>query len=207
MQTRLSAIALTFLLAASATACDKAEGDAKGDAKKANANKSDAKKADAKKADAKKADAKKADEPKPLVMVDHDLSSADPTWEGWVAQGPEGAKVMKDGIKGARIAANGRAGFDLAFAPKKKDLAVLKSSLEKGAENSKGEVKLTFLKEEEGLLEWASDGYGSKTWGFTMHMTVEGIGDVTCQNNIMMGLTSEKALADHKAACATLKKK
>lgn len=145
-----------------------------------------------------------AEEPPPK-MVDFDLSSADPEWEGWKAQGPEGAKVMKDGVKGARIAANGRDGFDLQFAPKKKDLAEYKAGILKGVEASNGKSKVEWLVDEEGHLEWTREGYGSTSYNFMMHLTVDGK-DVTCQNNVMMGIQGKERLEMHKAACKTLEK-
>ena len=191
----LSLLSLCLVVAA----CDKAED----------------KKTDDKKAD-KKGDDKKAEEPAPepapepekpkVEMVEHDLSSADPEWAGWVAQGPKEAKVMADGVKGARIAADGMDGFDLAFAPKKQDLAALKSSLEKGVEASEGKMKITWTNEAEDALEWTSEGYGSTSYNFVIHMTV-GEREVTCKNNYMMGISSKEALEMHKEACKTLAKK
>ena len=78
--------------------------------KKADDKKSDDKKADAKSSDDKQADAKPPEAPAEpeLVMVEQDLTPAGADWAGWVAQGPEGAKVMGDLGKAARIAAGSR---------------------------------------------------------------------------------------------------
>lgn len=165
-------------------------------------------KSDDKKTDDKKTDDAKAPEPAPAAveMVEHDLSSADPEWAGWVAQGPKEAKVMADGTKGARIAADGRDGFDLAWAPKKTDLANLKQNLEKGAAMSEGKMKLTFTTDTPEALEWTAEGYGSTSYNFVIHMTV-GDREITCKNNYMVGIKSQEALAQHKEACKTLQKK
>lgn len=168
------------------------------------ANAVEAKAKEAMENDVKNAGVADAPEPPP-TMIDFDLSSADPEWDGWTAQGPEGAKVMKDGVKGARIAANGRHGFDLQFAPKKKDLAQYKASILKGVEASEGKSKVEWLVDEEGHLEWTREGYGSTSYNFMMHMAVDGK-DVTCQNNVMMGIEGKERLEMHKAACKTLKK-
>lgn len=141
----------------------------------------------------------------PPAMVAFDLGTADPEWEGWSANGPESAKVLKDGVKGARIAANRRHGFDLQFAPKKKDLAQYKTSVMKGVEASEGKSKVTWIVDKPDHLEWTREGYGSTTFNFMMHMTVEGR-DITCQNNVMMGIEGEDRLKLHKDACKTLKK-
>ena len=103
-----------------------------------------------------------AETAKPVELVDHDLSSADPKWAGWSAKGPADAKVMADGVAGARLAAKGPSlldrkpgsdeGFDIAFAWGKDDLASLKSNLKKGADDSKS--TLTFTKDEADRLEY-----------------------------------------------------
>lgn len=165
---------------------------------------------------AAKTAAPKKEAPKPVEMVEHDLSSAHDVWKGWIAKGPKGAKVLADGVKGARIAAKGPSmldrkpggdqGFDLAFAPGKQDLKTLKTNLEKGASNPESKTKLTFTKEEDGMLEWTAEVGKSKSYNFVMHMQVEGK-DYTCKNNYMMGSGNE---AEHKRvldACKTLAKK
>jgi hypothetical protein len=138
-------------------------------------------------------------------MVEHDLASADPEWSGWVVRGPKGARVMADGVNGARIAADGHDAFDLAFAPRKTDLAELKERLLQGAEASSGEMKLTFTSETPELLEWSAEGYGTTRYHFMMNM-VAGDRDVTCQDNIMIGIVSEAYREAHKSACATLRR-
>lgn len=200
LRTTLLALPLCLALAG----CDKQE-EKKTEKTDDKADKADKKVADA---DAKKAEPVKPAEPaKPEIkMVEHDLSSGDPEWAGWVAQGPEGAQIMADGVKGARIAAGRDVDFDLAFAPKKTDLAELKGNVQKGADASKGEMKLTFTSDTPELLEWVADGYGSKRYNFVMNMK-SGDRDVTCKNNYMVGIESEEGLASHKAACATLAKK
>ena len=198
---------LALLLSLGLVACDSAPKD--GGA----TSKSTAKVADTAKA------APSAEEdapPKKFEMVEHDLSSAHEVWKGWVAQGPKDAKVLADGVKGARIAGKGPnmldrkpggdQGFDMAFAPGKQDLKELKTNLEKGAANPDSKMKLTFLKEEEGMLEWTAEVGKSKTFNFVLHMQVDGK-DYTCKNNYMMGSGNE---AEHKRvldACKTLKKK
>lgn len=113
---------------------------------------------------------------------------------------------MADGVKGARIAANGMDAFDLAFAPKTTDLAELEANVQKGADASNGEMKLTFSSDTPELLEWEADGYGSKRYNFVMNMKA-GDREVTCKNNYMVGIASKEDLEAHKAACATLTKK
>lgn len=155
--------------------------------------------------EAKAAKAEPAAAPK-LELVDHDLGSADPEWAGWTAKGPKDAQVMADGVKGARIASNGRDGFDLNFAPKHRDLKELKTNLDKGAAASNGEMKLTFTKDAADALEWTSVGYGTTTYSFVHLMKVAGR-DVACGNNYMMGIRDEGLLQQHKDACKTLAKK
>ena len=163
--------------------------------------------ADAPKTDAPKADAPKAAPEKAAVeMVEQDLSSADPEWAGWVAQGPKDAKIMQDGIKGARIAANKSAGFDLAFAPKKTDLAALKKVLQTGETASEGKMKLTFTTDTPEALEWTSEGSGAVKYNFVRNMRA-GDRDVTCKNNYMVGIESEELRTRHIEACNTLQKK
>lgn len=155
---------------------------------------------------------------KPAEMVEFDLSSADPKWKGWVAKGPADAKVMADGVAGARIAGKGPNildqkkggdnGFDVAFAWGKDDLKSLRTNLQKGADNPIGDmkVKLTFTKEEPGMLEWTSEVGDSKTYNFVMHMNVEKT-DITCKNNYMVGAGNEDEHKRHMEACKTLAKK
>ncbi|MBW2526618.1 MAG: hypothetical protein JRI23_20720 [Deltaproteobacteria bacterium] len=160
--------------------------------------------------------AKEEAAPQKVEMVEHDLSSAHEVWKGWVAQGPKDAKVMADGVKGARIAAKGPNllerkpggdnGFDLAFEPGKQDLKSLKTNMEKGAANPESQMKLTFLKDEEGMLEWTAEVGKAKTYNFVMHMQVDGK-DYTCKNNYMMGSGNEAEHKRHLEACKTLKKK
>lgn len=143
--------------------------------------------------------------PEPAIeMADYDLSSADARWQGWIATAPAGARVMQDGVNGARIAAGGRDGFDLAFKPAHRDLAQLRRNLETGAQASNGEVTLAFTEATDDRLVWTSTGYGSTTYGFTINYSV-GDREVSCSNNIMMGLRDEAALAQHQAACQTLR--
>ncbi|MBA3393043.1 MAG: hypothetical protein H0T89_10385 [Deltaproteobacteria bacterium] len=140
------------------------------------------------------------------AMVELDLSPADPVWAGWVAEGPASVKVMKDGVKGARIAGGKRDEyFDVNWVQKKKDLAELKANLKRGDEASQG-MKLTFVKDEPGVLEWTSEASGKTTHSFVMHMTVDNV-TITCGNNYMVGIASEAMLEQHKRACQSLKKK
>lgn len=166
---------------------------------------------------AKTADAKPAEEKK-VEIKEFDLESADPKWKGWVASGPADAKVMQDGVAGARLAANGPSmldrkeggdsGFDVAFAWGKDDLKELKKNLEKGAENSPADfkMKLNWTKEDADLVEWTTEVGKSKSYNFVKHIKVDGK-DITCKNNYMVGSGNE---AEHKRvmdACASLKKK
>ena len=153
-----------------------------------------------------------------VEMVEHDLSSAHADWKGWVAKGPKDAKVLADGVNGARIAGKGPSildrkpggdsGFDLAFEPGKQDLKSLKTNLEKGAANSAADTKLTlaFTKDEPTMLEWTAEVAGTKTYNFVKHIEVEGK-SFTCKNNYMMGSGND---AEHKRvleACGSLRKK
>ena len=141
---------------------------------------------------------------KPAVkMVEHDLTTAGADWEGWTAQGPEGAKVMGDLGKAARIAGDGLDSFDLLFLPKKTDLAELKGSVETGVAASGGDTA-TFSSDTPELLEWARNGEGWVSYNFAMNMTV-GDREVTCKT--LNGVSTEPGLAEMKAACATLAKK
>ncbi len=156
--------------------------------------------------------------PKAAEMAEFDLSTADPKWKGWVAKGPADAKVLADGVNGARIAAKGPSildqkkggdqGFDMAFAWGKDDLKTLKKNLQTGADNPIGgmKVKLTWTKDEADLLEWTTEVGEMKSYNFVQHMKVEKT-DITCKNNYMMGSGNE---AEHKRvmdACKTLAKK
>ncbi len=159
--------------------------------------------------------AAKAPEQPKVEMVDHDLSSADPKWAGWTAKGPADAKVMADGVAGARIAAKGPSildrkpggdeGFDIAFAWGKEDLKTQKENVKKGADSAKS--TMTIIKDEAGQLEYSLKGEsGNTTYYFTLHMNVEKT-DVSCKNGNMMGAGNE---AEHKRlmdACKTLAKK
>lgn len=140
---------------------------------------------------------------KQAPLVEFDLSTADAEWQGWIAKAPGQAKVMADGVKGARVAGGGRDGFDLAWAPRHKDLAKLKQNLMTKAANSEGNVKINIVAETEDHLEWMSEAYGSKTWDFATNFAV-GDKQVSCGTNFMMGLTSEEALEQHKNTCKTL---
>ncbi len=144
--------------------------------------------------------------PAAVEIVDYDLTSADPEWAGWTAKAPKGAQIMADGVKGARIAGNGRDGFDLNFDPKHKDLKELKKNLETGAAASKGEMKITFTKDTADALEWTSVGYGATTYSF-VHLMKVGGRDVSCGNNFMVGIRDEALLKQHVDACKSLAKK
>lgn len=155
---------------------------------------------------------------KPAEMVEFDLGTADPKWKGWVAKGPADAKVLADGVQGARIAAKGPSildqkkggdnGFDVAFAWGKEDLKGLKKNLQQGADHPIGDMKmkLTFTKEEPDLLEWTTEVGESKTYNFVMHMKVEKT-DITCKNNFMVGAGNEDEHKRIMEACKTLAKK
>jgi hypothetical protein len=194
-----------------ALACDSAGSGTPAPSETKSASSSPAKKAEpeaAPKTAAPEAAAKKA-EPEaaaPLELVEHDLSSADPEWSGWVAKGAKDGKVMADGVKGARIASNGRDGFDLNFKPKHVDLKQLKKNLEIGAAASEGKMTLTFTKDAADGLEWTSVGYGTTSYSFVHLMKVAGR-DVSCGNNYMVGIRDEGRLQQHKDACTSLAKK
>jgi len=171
--------------------------------KKADDKKSDDKKADAKSSDDKQADAKPPEAPAEpeLVMVEQDLTPAGADWAGWVAQGPEGAKVMGDLGKAARIAA-GKQDFDLLFVPTKTDLAESKALVEKA--NADGTTKVAFTSDTPELLEWTVTGEGWTSYNFQMNMKAGEL-EVTCK--ILNGVKSVARRDAHKAACATLAKK
>jgi hypothetical protein len=156
------------------------------------------------------------DAPGPVEMVDHDLAAGDPSWAGWTAKGPKDAKVLADGVKGARIAAKGPSildqkpggdqGFDIAFAWEKPDLKQRKASAEKGAAASEGKLKVEFTKDEPELLQWKSIMGDSTTYNFVMAMKVEGK-DITCQNNTMIGAGNEAEMNRMMDGCKSLAKK
>lgn len=162
--------------------------------------------------------AKTAEPAKPVELVEIDLSTADPKWAGWIAKGPADAKVLADGVNGARMAAKGPGlmdrkpggdnGFDVAFAWGKQDLKELKANIQKGADNPIGDTKMTvtFTKDEAGLLEWTSEVGKSKSWNFVMHMNVEKT-DISCKNNYMIGAGNEDEHKRQMEACKTLAKK
>ena len=152
----------------------------------------------------------------PHDVADFDLSSADPSWKDWVAQGAKDAKVMQDGYKGARLAANGPnileqtpggdQGFDVSFEWGKGDLKSLKKNILLGDKNSNGQVKNVFTKEEPGAIEWTTEVGTSKAYNFEMHMKVAGK-DVTCKNNYMIGAGNEAQRARFIETCKSLHKK
>ncbi len=162
--------------------------------------------------------AKTADAPKPVELTEFDLSSADPKWKGWVAKGPADAKVMADGVEGARIAAKGPSimdmkkggdmGFDVAFAWGKDDLKELKASIQKGADHPMGDakVKVTFTKDDPDDLEWTLEVGDMKSYNFEIHMNVEK-SDITCKNNYMVGAGNEDEAKRIMDACKSLHKK
>jgi hypothetical protein len=152
------------------------------------------------------------------ALVDFDLSTADPKWKGWTAKGPADAKVLADGVQGARIAAKGPSildqkkggdnGFDLAFAWGKDDLKALRKNIQKGADSPVGnvKVKLTFTRDEPDTLEWTTEVGDSKTYSFEMHIKV-GKADITCKNNYMVGSGNPDEHKRVMDACKTLNKK
>lgn len=141
--------------------------------------------------------------PAEVQTIDYDLSSADPRWQGWTATAPAGARVMEDGVHGARLAADGLFGFDLSFAPQRQDLSELRRNVEAGAQMANGELTLSFLESTPDSLVWTVTGYGSTTYKFAMNLTA-GDREVSC-SNLMMGLQSEAELEQHRAACRTLR--
>jgi hypothetical protein len=138
-------------------------------------------------------------------LVDTDLSSADPAWKGWAAKGPKEAKVMPDGVHGARIAATRVDAFDINFAQRKTKLADVKKGVETGNKIMGGTVKTTYTTDTADKLEYTSEISGSKIWRFTWNMKVSGK-DVTCATGTM-GASSETLLAVLKASCESLHKK
>jgi hypothetical protein len=196
---RLLVISTLLLLAT--TACDK-----KGEAPAAPAPAAEPPKpAEAKPAETAAPAAAEAPAEKEVELVDTDLSTADPVWKGWTAKGPKDAKVMQDGVKGARIAQSGMDGLDVIFDQKKQDLKLLKKNLEIGAKNSNGETKHTFSKEEADELAWTTESYGSKSFNFQRNTKVAGK-DVTCGGNPMMGFRSEAQVETARKICDSLAK-
>lgn len=139
------------------------------------------------------------------AMVEIDLSTADPAWKGWVVQGPKEAKVLADGVKGARVAANGMDAFDLAFAQGKTVMKEVKSGVEAGVKGSGGSLKVTYTVDTADKLEWTTEVAGTKSYNFVWALKASGT-DVSCRTNAAMG-ASEALVAQLKTACGTLKKK
>ena len=137
------------------------------------------------------------------AMVEIDLSTADPAWKGWTVQGPKDAKVLADGVHGARVAANGMDAFDLAFTQGKSPMKDVKSGVEAGAKG--GNLKVTYGVDTADKLEWVTDVAGSKTHNFVWNYKASGK-DVSCRTNAAMG-TTEAMAAELKTACGTLQKK
>jgi hypothetical protein len=138
-------------------------------------------------------------------LVEHDLSTADPAWKGWIAKGPKDAKVMADGVHGARIAANGINAFDITFGHKKTKLADTKKGIEAGAKIMGGSAKTSFVTDTKEKLEWVTEVGTSKSWHFSWNVKVSGK-DVTC-SSMPMGASTESLLAVLKASCESLHKK
>jgi len=145
-----------------------------------------------------------ASAPAPAAMVEIDLSSADPAWKGWVVQGPKEAKVLADGVHGARVAANGMDAFDLAFGQGKPLYKDIKSGIE--AAKKSGNVKITITTDTADKLEWTVEAGSTKAYNFVWAIKASGK-DMSCQTNTAMGVTSEAMLAQLKTACGTLQKK
>lgn len=167
--------------------------------------------------------AKPADkaEEKPAEMVEFDLSTADAKWKGWVAKGPSVAKVLADGVAGARVAGGGKSmleqkpgddtGYDIHWSWGKEDLKQLKAAMLAPKMKVDGvESKTTITKDEPGFLEWTDEittkSGTTKTWSFVMHMNVEKT-DVSCGNNFMIGAGNEAQHKAHMEGCKTLAKK
>jgi hypothetical protein len=148
---------------------------------------------------------KGAPEPTAADLVETDLSTADPAWKGWVAKGPKDAKVMADGLHGARIAANGLNAFDVSFAPRKTKLADVKKGVETGQKIMGGTAKTTYTTDTADKLEYTTEISGSKIWRFTWNVKASGK-DVTCSTGTM-GASTETLLAVLKASCESLRKK
>ena len=96
-------------------------------------------------------------------LVDLDLGAADPAWKGWVAKGPKDAKIMADGLHGARIAANGMNAYDIAFASGKTKMADKKKGIETGRKIMGPDVKITYTTDTADSLEWATEVSGSRS--------------------------------------------
>lgn len=141
----------------------------------------------------------------PEEQGEFDLASADPAWKGWVAMGPKSAKVLADGVHGARIAANGMDAFDLTFAPAKTRLSDRKKGIQDGQKFAGASTKTTFLVDSSDKLEWVMEGSTFKAWNFVWNMKASGK-DVTCASG-PQGASSEARLAELKKACETLRKK
>ena len=139
-------------------------------------------------------------------LTEIDLSSGDPIWTGWVAKGAKDAKVLADGIRGVRLAANGMNAFDIAFSPTKTSLKDSKKGVEFAAKSSEGKLKVTFLVDTPEKLEWKSDGYGTTSWNLVWNYKASGKA-VSCSSNAAMGASSEAQLAQLKESCLSLRKK
>ena len=168
--------------------------------------------------------APKADKPAAAAveMVAHDLEAGDPKWKGWTANGPKDAKVLGDGVNGARIAGKAAksmleqqpgddTGYDIHFAWGKDDLKQLKKSIT-AEKMAVPDVKVvtTVTKDEAGFLEWTDEtttkSGTSKSYNFVMHLNVEKT-DVSCGNNFMIGAGNEAQHKAHMEGCKTLAKK
>ncbi len=144
-------------------------------------------------------------EPTAADLIDFDLSTADPAWKGWTAKGPKDAKVMADGLHGARIAANGMNAFDISFAPRKTKLADTKKGIEAGQKMVGATMKTAYLTDTADKLEWTTEVAGAKIWHFSYNMKASGK-DVTCTAG-MMGAATETMFALLKSSCDSLHKK
>jgi len=167
-----------------------------------------------------KPEEKKADAP--AEMVDHDLEAGDPKWKGWTAKGPKDAKVLADGVNGARIAgkasksmlerkAGDDTGYDIHFAWGKEDLKATKKAVTAEKIPVEGiKIVTTVTKDEPGLLEWVDEVTTkegtSKQYSFVIHVNVEKT-DVSCGNNFMIGAGNEAQHKVHMEGCKTLAKK
>jgi hypothetical protein len=200
-------------------ACGKGKGDKSSDKTNQASGMTGEPKADGTMAAKTKAKVKAKAKAKVQPMIEFGLDSADPRWKGWTVQGPKKAKVMKDGYKGARLAANGPGmmnrkpggdqGFDIAFAQLKKPrkgFKKVKKNLDLKVKYSKGKMKYTILKEEADVITWTQQRGTSKSYHLEVHLKVGGK-HVLCRSNQMIGAGNAAELARYLTGCKSLKKK
>jgi len=155
-------------------------------------------------------------------MVEYDLSKLDPTWQGWVVDGPPNATVLHDGVRDARLAVAGKG--MLAAGPPVDELNITLRLEKQSPDDEKAHLKeihtkpfpgvtrkLTVVTDQPDRLEWtdASTQKGKTTTSYHFLLNFQASGqDGSCRTMVLgAGAVTKEGLAQFEAACLTLHKK